>query len=470
MSVPLEGESMNSIPRVALVDDDPVLLEIIKKTLTNRGFDVAPFADGTSFLNAIEAGETPDVAILDIRLPGHNGIELLKRLHEDIPACRVVMMTAFKSMDSMLDSLRYGAVEYLMKPLTAGEVADAVEQSLLKRRRIDQVSEGTPSFAVETLVEDSELSRIMGPSREVAEIEEFVLKVARSDVPVLITGETGTGKEVVAKAIHSASHRSVRKMMSINCGAIPEQLIESELFGHLKGAFTDAINDKQGFFESAHKSTLFLDEVAELPQASQVKLLRVLQEGEVRRIGSNTTKEVDVRVIAATNSDLEEAIAEGRFRQDLFYRLNVLKLKIPPLRQRREDIPHLLNRFLEIYSDGREGGPVELNRRALGALKLYPWPGNVRELENEVARIVTLTDSNIIDLKNLSEEVRAAQQVRGAGSLKVVMDIKERQLILSALKLTNWNKTEAARILGMSRQNLYQRLQYHSIPTILPDS
>ena len=461
---------MNSIPRVALVDDDSVLLEIIRKTLTNRGFDVAPFSDGTSFLNAIEAGETPDVAVLDIRLPGHNGIELLKRLREDIPACRVIMMTAFKSMDSMLDSLRHGAVEYLMKPLTAGEVADAVEQCLLKKRRMDQVSEGTPTFAVETSAEDSELSIIMGPSREVADIEVFVLKAARCDVSVIITGDTGTGKEVVAKAIHSASQRSARKMMSLNCGAIHEQLIESELFGHMKGAFTGAINDKQGFFESAHRSTLFLDEVAELPQASQVKLLRVLQEGEVRKLGSNITNDVDVRVIAATNSDLEEAVAEGRFRMDLFYRLNVLKLKIPSLRQRKEDIPHLLARFLNIYNEGREGGPAEFNRRALRALKLYPWPGNVRELENEVARVVTLTDSNTIELKDLSEEVRAAQQVRGAGSLKVVMDIKERQLILSALELTNWNKTEAAQILGMSRQNLYQRLKYHSIPSRLPDS
>ncbi|MCK4772799.1 MAG: sigma-54-dependent Fis family transcriptional regulator [Candidatus Latescibacteria bacterium] len=461
---------MSSVPRVAVVDDDPVLLDILQKTLTGRGYDVAVFPDGTSFLGALEVGETPDVAVLDIRLPGPDGVELLKRLHEDIPACRVVMMTAYKSMESMLDSLRYGAIEYLMKPLTAGEVADAVEQSLLKRRRLDRISEGTPAFDVESREEVSELARVMGPSAAVADIEAFVKKAGRSDVPVLISGETGTGKEVVARAIHAASGRRALQMMVLNCGAIPEPLIESELYGHMRGAFTGAHTDQQGLIETADGSTLFLDEVGELPQASQVKLLRVLQEGEVRRLGSRSTKRVDVRVIAATNSDLEHSVAVGSFRRDLFYRLNVLKLRLPPLRERKEDIPHLLDRFLELYSRRKGGVTPEFSKRAMRALHQYPWPGNVRELENEVARAVTLVEADSVKLKDLSEEIMAVQQIRGAGSLKAAMDMKERQLILSTLELTGWNKTEAAKMLGMSRQNLYQRLNYHVIPPNPPTS
>ena len=455
---------MSSVPRIAVVDDDTVLLDILHKTLTGRGFDVAVFPDGPSFLGALDAGETPDVAVLDIRLPGTDGVELLKRLHDDVPACRVVMMTAYKSMDSMLDSIRHGAVEYLMKPLTAGEVADAVEQSLRKRRQGDGVSESMPLFEARAEKDTSGLARVMGPSRAVAEIEAFVGKAGHADVPVLITGETGTGKEVVARAIHDASSRRARRMIVLNCGAIPETLIESELFGYMRGAFTGAIEDRVGLIEAAGGSTLFLDEVGELPLTSQVKLLRVVQDGEIRRLGGRTASLVDVRVIAATNSSLEDAVAAGSFRRDLFYRLSVLRLRLPPLRERKEDIPHLLERFIHQYGPREAGETPAFSRRALRALMRYPWPGNVRELENEVARVVTLAEGSSVELKDLSAEIRAVQQIRGTGSLKAAMDMKERQLILATLELTKWNKTETAKMLGMSRQNLYQKLNYHGIP------
>lgn len=455
---------MSLIPRIAVVEDDSVLLEILEKTLAERGFDVGVFQDGPSFLSALEAGETPDVAILDIRLPGADGMTLLKRLREDVPACRVVMMTAYSSFDTMLDSLRQGAVEYLMKPVTANEVADAVEQSLRKRRSNDGVSEGLALFETGTEKEPTELVELMGPSEAVADIEEFIHKAARVDVPVLIAGETGTGKEIVAKAIHQASRRKSHSMITINCGAIPEPLVEGELFGHIRGTFTGAIKDHIGLIETADGSTLFMDEVGELPFSSQVKLLRVLQEGQVRRLGGRTLTSVDVRVIAATNSDLEDAVAAGRFRRDLFYRLSVLRLRLPPLRERKEDIPHLLERFLRIYGSRLDQDPLQFSRRALRAMKSYPWPGNVRELENEVARIVTLSEGRSIGLRDLSEEIKSAQQIRGTGSLKAALDIKERQMIISCLEQTGWNKTETARILGMSRQNLYQRLDYHRIP------
>ncbi len=445
------------IPRIAVVEDDPILLDILSGTLTDRGFDVAIFRDGESFLNAIDAGETPDVAVLDIVLPGADGVTLLKRLREDIPACRVVMMTAFSSMDTMLDSLRQGAVEFLLKPVTAGEVADGVEQSLWKRRSGDRVSEAVAEFEVGT----TDLQRVMGASEAVKDIETFVLKAGRVDVPVLITGETGTGKEIVARAIHDSSSRSKHAMINLNCGAIPEPLIESELFGHVRGTFTGAVSDRPGLFEEADGSTLFLDEIGDLPLASQVKLLRVLQEGMIRRLGGRSDQKVDVRIIAATNLDLESEIAAGAFRKDLFYRLSVLRLRVPTLRERREDIPHLISRFMTTYSR-REG--VVLSKRALKALSAYPWPGNVRELENEVARAATLTEGERIEFSDLSEEMRTTSQLRGAGSLKVALENKERQIIVASLQRTEWNKTETARILGMSRQNLYQRMKHHGIP------
>ncbi|MFC1628107.1 sigma-54-dependent transcriptional regulator [Gemmatimonadota bacterium] len=456
-AVPREGIAMTRIPRVAVVEDEQVLLNILSGTLTDRGFDVALFGDGESFLNAIEAGETPDVAVLDIRLPGADGVTLLKRLREDIPACRVVMMTAFSSIEAMLDSLRQGAVEFLLKPVTASEVADAVEQSLWKRRSGDRVSETVAEFDVGT----TDLQKVMGTSEAVREIETFVLKAGQVDVPVLITGETGTGKEVVARAIHDSGSRSRHAMITLNCGAIPEPLIESELFGHVRGTFTGAVSDRSGLFEEAHGSTLFLDEIGDLPLASQVKLLRVLQEGMIRRLGARSDQKVDVRIIAATNLDLAAEVAAGTFRKDLFYRLSVLRLRVPTLRERREDIPHLVDRFMSTYSR-REG--VVLSRRALKALSSYPWPGNVRELENEVARAVTLTDRERIEYNDLSEEMRTPSQLRGAGSLKVFMETKERQIIVACLEKTEWNKTETARILGMSRQNLYQRMEHHGIP------
>ncbi|MFC1499880.1 sigma-54-dependent transcriptional regulator [Candidatus Zixiibacteriota bacterium] len=456
-SVPREGIGMKQSPRIAVVEDDPVLLDILAGTLTDRGFDVAVFNDGESFLNALEAGETPDVAVLDIRLPGADGITLLKHLREDIPACRVVMMTAFSSIDTMLDSLRQGAVEFLLKPVSAAEVADAVEQSLWKRRSGDSVSEAVAEFDVCT----TDLQQIMGASEAVRDMEAFVQKAGQVDVPVLVTGETGTGKEVVARAIHEAGSRSSRTMITLNCGAIPEPLIESELFGHVRGTFTGAISDRHGLFEEADGSTLFLDEIGDLPLASQVKLLRVLQEGLVRRLGGRSDQKVDVRIIAATNRDLESEVSAGTFRKDLFYRLSVLRLRVPTLRERREDIPHLISRFISTYSHREE---LVLSKRALKALSAYPWPGNVRELENEVARAVTLTEGERIEYSDLSEEMRSPAQLRGTGSLKAALETKERQIIVASLQRTEWNKTETARILGMSRQNLYQRMEHHGIP------
>jgi len=402
-------------------------------------------------------GETPDVAILDVRLPGADGVVLLRHLREDIPACRVIMMTAFTSLETMLDSLRQGAVEYLIKPVTASEVVHAVEQSLRKHRSGDRISEPAVGFETET----TDLQRMMGRSQAVREVEAFVGKAGPVDVPVLITGETGTGKEIVARAIHQAGSCGGKAMVTLNCGAIPEPLIESELFGHLRGTFTGADSDRRGLIEEADGSTLFLDEIGELPLASQVKLLRVFQEGSIRRLGERIDRMVDVRIIAATNRELEAEVAIGTFRQDLFYRLSVLRLRVPTLRERREDIPHLVDRFIGNYARGVDR---IVSKRALRALSSHPWPGNVRELENEIARAVTLAEGERIELEDLSEEIRTPSQLRGAGSLKAALETKERQIIVASLQRVGWNKTEAARMLGMSRQNLYQRMEFHSIP------
>lgn len=456
--------------RVAVVEDDAILLNILVKTLVGRGFDAAGYENGLSFLDAIEAGETFDAAVLDVRLPDRDGVKLLERLGHDIPTCRVVMMTAYRTFDSVLESLRLGAVEFLLKPVTANEVADAVERSLSMRRESDGISEPATAFSVAPAGEGGGLAEVMGPSAAIGSIQEFVLKAAPSEVPVLLMGETGTGKEVVARAIHKASDRHEREMVTLNCGAIPESLMEAELFGHERGSFTGAHETRTGLMQVASGSTLFLDEVGELPLNSQVKLLRSLQDGSIRRVGASRNIPVDIRIIAATNRDLESDIAAGRFRRDLFYRLSVLRLRIPPLRERREDIPCLVERFLSIYAPGAAADRPRFSSRAMHALQRYPWPGNVRELENEVARTVTLVEGDTIELGDLSEEIRAAQELRGAGSLRAALDMQERRMIISCLEQVAWNKTEAARLLGMSRQNLYQRLEHHNIPRRPPPS
>ncbi|MFO7767442.1 MAG: sigma-54 dependent transcriptional regulator [bacterium] len=451
---------MSELPCIALVEDDPILLDILTRALIDQGFDVHPFPDGASFVGSLDAGLTPDAAVLDIVMPGVDGLEALERLRADVPACRVVMMTAFKGVDNAVESLRLGATEYLMKPITAGEVISAVKQALRKRRGGEEVREAAADFAADT--DERDLAVLMGPGRAVEEIKRFVVKAAVARVPVLLTGETGTGKELVARAIHASGPRSEKAMVIVNCGAIPEALMEAELFGYRKGAFTGAEEDRSGMIGSAEGSTLFLDEVGDLPLQSQVKLLRVLQEGQVRAVGARQPTPVDIRVVAATNRDLEQEIAAGRFRTDLYYRLGVLRLRLPALRERREDLPHLVERFMTAY--GRADGPRKVAARALKAFKRYPWPGNVRELENELARINTLVDDPAIEFRHLSPEIRAAQEVRGAGSLRAALDLKERGMILAILERAGWNKSEAARMLGMSRQNLYQRMDYHNIP------
>jgi len=454
---------MTQLVRIAVVEDDPVLLDIITRTLEQRGYDVGSFADGQSLLDALAAGDSPDAALLDLKLPDADGIALLTRLRADVPACRVIMMTAYSSFESVLDALREGAVEHLVKPVTAREIVAALERTLRMRRLTDRIQEPVATFSPTGATPADDLHEIMGGSARVAEISDFVRKSAGAEVPVLLTGETGTGKEVVARAIHAAGERAGREMICVNCGAIPEPLFESELFGHLRGSFTGAERDRTGLVEAADGSTLFLDEVADIPLSSQVKLLRVLQENVLRPVGATRDRQVSVRIVAATNSALEDAVHRGTFRQDLFYRLSVLRYRVPPLRERPEDIPHLIDRFLTLYAPG-EDRQLHFSRRALKALRHYPWPGNVRELENEVARVTTLAESDRIELDDLSEEIRAVQQVRGAGSLRAALDFKERQMIVSCLEQTGWNKAEAARVLGMSRQNLYDRIEHHNIP------
>jgi two-component system response regulator PilR (NtrC family) len=449
-------------PLVAVVEDDPVLLDILTRSLGRRGLDIAAFPDAEAFLAALEGGASPEVAVVDVRLPGEDGLAVLRRLTADVPTCRVVMMTAYRSYESLLDALRGGAVEFLMKPVSPTEVWEAVMRALERRRSSDRVEESPPGFV--TAEHSAELAVWMGDSPAVVALAGLVRKAACSEVPVLITGETGTGKELVARAIHGSGPRAGRTLVAVNCAAIPEGLVESELFGHLRGSFTGAGEDRAGLIESADGSTLFLDEVGDLPATSQVKLLRVLQDRQVRRIGARSARSVDVRVIAATNRDLEAEVAVNRFRRDLYYRLGVLRIRVPPLRERRSDIPFLVGRFLELYARSEAQGPPTFAPRAYRALQRYSWPGNVRELENEVARAVTLAEGGIIDLSDLSPEVRAAQALQKQGGLRSALEQEERRMILAVLEQTGWNKTEAALRLGMSRQNLYQRMAHHRIP------
>jgi len=434
---------------------------MIKAVLSTEGYEIREAADGNEAVKAVEE-KYHDLILMDIRMPGLSGIEALQKIKDLSPGIPIIIMTAYASVNTAIDALKSGAYDYLTKPLDIEElkilVAKALQFQKLERENI---------YLKEQLKDRFDFSNIIGRSPAMKQLFETMALVAPTEATVLIVGESGTGKELIANAIHLNSARAQRPFIKVNCAALPETLLESELFGHEKGAFTGATARKQGRFQLANNSSILLDEIGEMSPTTQAKILRVLQEREFEPIGSTQTIKVDTRVIAATNKNLEEEIRQGRFREDLFYRINVVTIEVPPLRERHEDIPLLADFFLKRFAEKNRRVIKGFTPRAVDLMMRYNWSGNVRELENVVERAVIMARGEMItpmefpeNLKELDQELRETRIDIAAGrSLKEV----EKEMILRTLEETGGNRTHAADILGISRRTLQLKLKEYGI-------
>lgn len=446
--------------KAIVVDDEVSICEAVKAILEGEGIEVFTT---TSSLNAIEQikNNSYDLIISDLKMPGMDGIELYENIKDVAPQSIFIIITAYGIIQSAVDAIKKGIHDYIPKPFTPDEVRIPV------RRALEKKALERENIALKTQIEARySFQNIIGNSSEMHEVFRVMRHAASSESNILITGESGTGKELVARAIHSNSVRARRKFVVINCGAIPEGLLESELFGYVRGAFTGAVSDKKGLIEDADRGTLFLDEIGELATTLQVKLLRILQDGEFLRVGDTQSRKVNIRVIAATNRDLKKAIIAKEFREDLYYRLNVIPIELPPLRNRKEDIPLLVNHFIEKHKGKAIDKKITgLSKETMQALINYHFPGNVRELENAIEYAIAFTSGLIIqkdDLpkyilegKTLSEEIRAIPLL----PLREAKAQFERSLIIAALIESGGNISEAARLLNIHRQNLQQKIR-----------
>ncbi len=454
--------------RVLVVDDEPESLRAVARILGARGFEVLTAPSGDVALERLGSGDV-DVMLVDLVMPGMSGLEVLKRAKSNTTRVEVVLMTAFADVDTAVAAVKAGAYDFLTKPFTSSDtVALAVAKAAERGRLLDRTRQLEEELEVR-----ERYGNIIGSSPPMLEIYRMIDSVAHSSSTVLLQGESGTGKELVARAVHSRGSRSTKTFVPVNCSAIPENLVESELFGHMRGAFTGAVATRMGLFEAADGGTILLDEVGELPLHVQVKLLRVLQEGEIKRVGSSEEINVDVRVIAATNVDLYQAMLKGSFREDLFYRLNVITVPLPPLRQRIEDIPLLAYHFLRKYAlrSGRDLRRISLE--AMRFMRGYNWPGNVRELENAMERAVVMARSDVILPGDLPSSVTQTSET--VVSKNVLLDLPfseakkrvvsgfERDYAQEALRRAGGNVSEAARQSALDRSNFRRILKKHNI-------
>ncbi len=443
--------------RILLVEDDDSFRRVLTEVLAAHHYEVSPCPDAYCALEVLQS-ERVDLVVTDIDMPGMRGDALLAQIRSTFPEIPVIAITAFGTVEQAVELTRAGAADYLTKPVRTQPLLDTVHRVLEQTRaRREQVRARREV--------GKHLEEVIGVSLPMLRLFERIGRVAASSAPVLITGETGTGKDVVARAVHRASGRG--PFVPLNCGAIPDHLIESEIFGHRKGAFTGAISDKPGLFEIAHGGTLFLDEIAELPLALQPKLLRALESGEMRRVGDTTVRQVDVRIIAATHRDLEAAVQTREFREDLYWRINVLSLDIPALRERPADIPLLAEHFLARAGKDHPRA-LSASPAALAALAQYAWPGNVRQLRGVIERAVAFCEGREIGLDDLPESIRKSGQgvqiTRSAAERELRLAELERDYILEVLRRTGNNKAQAAEWLGISRPTLYRRLEEYGIP------
>jgi DNA-binding NtrC family response regulator len=442
--------------RVLIVDDEKNMRWVLGQALSSEGFDVSEASDGKQALSAV-ADQEPDVMILDHRMPAPDGMEVLRRVRQKGAAFPIIMLTAHGNVTQAVEAMKAGASEYLTKPFDLEELKLAIEKALQYRDLANEVER-----LREELDREYDVQGIVASDSRMLDVLETVHKVAPTNVTVMIYGESGTGKELIARAIHNLSERSSKPFVSISAGALPETLLESELFGYEKGAFTGAVMAKPGRFEMANGGTLFLDEIGDISAATQVKLLRVLQERRFERLGGTRTIEVDVRIVSATNQDLQQLIAESEFREDLFYRLNVVPITLPPLRKRHNDISLLVAHFLEKY----KAGSKRLSNEAMKALAEYQWPGNIRELENTIERIVILSHEDEIGIDDLPSEIRAGLGAPDRGSAQfrlpedgVILEEVELDLMRQALDRSGGSVPKAARLLGLTAKTMEARMQ-----------
>ncbi len=444
---------------VVVVDDEEGMCTILSKVLGQEGYHVTAFTRPKEAIAYIQ-NTPPEVVVTDMKMPDATGMDVLQAAREANPSTSVVVMTAYGTIEGATAAMRAGAYDYITKPFHLDDLLLTVNKAL-ERTRLEEENEAL----AQTLSRQYAPQAIVGESAVMREVHALIAKVAPTDAPVLIEGESGTGKELVARAIHQHSGRHNKRFVAINCASIPEQLLESELFGHEKGAFTGAERTKMGLFEVAHKGTLFLDEIAELPLALQAKLLRAIQEHEIQRVGGLHTISVDVRLIAATNRNLLSAVEERSFRSDLYYRLNVISICLPPLRERREDIPLLVDYFMARAAQRLRRPVPILSPEALAVLERYPYPGNVRELENIIERLMVLCDKPIIEPEDLPLEVRSLHSAATASPPAYPLDYRrareefERSYLEQLLRHTRGNVTEASRLSGISRRHLYEKFE-----------
>ncbi len=447
--------------RILIVEDETSMREVLKILLEDEGYETISASDGQDGIRRIQE-DIFDIVITDIKMPRADGFEVLKKVKEISPTSIVIMITAFGTTESTIEAMKQGAYDYIHKPFKIDEIRLIVNKAFEKKRLSEEIS-----VLREKVQATYRIENIIGKSPRMQELFRLIPKVAQSSSTVLITGESGCGKELVAAALHNLSPRKNKNFVTINCATFPEGLLETELFGHVKGSFTGAVQNKEGLFEIADQGTILLDEIAEMPLSLQPKLLRVLENGIFRRVGGVADITVDVRVIAATNRNLADAIAEGSFREDLFYRLNVIPLQMPPLRERPEDIPLLLDHFFRKFS----GGTKRLSSDALRILMKYPWKGNVRELENMVERVVLLAEGTVILPEDLPEEYLMTAR-RGTGlpdvdedgvDLEKIIEEIEKDYLLKALAKANGSKTDAAKLLNLTFRSFRHRLYKYGI-------
>ncbi len=437
--------------KILIVDDEPLQRSIIRQFLEEKGFEAVEAENGHMAIESFKKEFIP-VVLLDHRMPDMNGDQVLEELMKVNPMVQVIMITAYGAVDTAVKVMKLGACDFLEKPVDLKVLLQKVEAAVTRVETEEDLKE------VSEEIEDSRIPlTFIGRSQAMKEAVSTARRVAATPWPVLIYGETGTGKELMARLVHELSPRKDYQFVEVNCAAIPENLFESELFGHKKGAFTGAARDKKGLFEFAQRGTIFLDEIGELPEHLQAKLLRVLQEKKMTPLGALQPVEVDVRIVAATNRDLKTMIDQGLFRQDLYFRLNVFEIHLPPLRERREDIPDLVNLFLEKY----QAKPVRISSEAMDKLVKYNWPGNVRELEHIIQRLVTLCRGNVIKASDIPVDFEPGTEV--GQDLEARLRQVEKEEILKALKAKNWVQTRAAELLGISERVLRYKMKKYGI-------
>ncbi len=447
--------------RILIVDDEPDALELMQELFERKGYLSLTASNGLDALKKIK-NEEPEIVITDIRMPEMDGMQLLKTINKEHPHIPVIMVTAHGTIETAVEAMKLGAKDYILKPLRLDEILAKVERitqlnSLIKENE----------YLLNRLQQTYDFTNMIGKTEKIQQLFRLVKDVATTNTTILIGGESGVGKELIANAIHYNSPRAKRPFIKVNCGVLAESLLESELFGHMKGAFTGAIKDKIGRFEMADGGTLFLDEIGDISLNMQLKLLRVLQEGEFERVGGTETIKVDVRIIAATNRDLKKAMQEGNFRQDLYYRLNVIPIEVPPLRERREDIKFLVYHFMEKFNKVYGKNISEISPDAMELFENYEYPGNIRELENFIERIVVLSKNNTIEVTDLPEPIRKItrtpdKEINLDKGFNHLVEDYEKQIIVKALEKNEHNKFQTAKMLNMNRSTLLSKLKkYH---------